>query len=101
MLELLFNIVAGLQYCILLQKGGLQLYYKKIPTQVLSCEYCDIFKNTYFEEHLRTAASILLIIKLIINIGHLPTPSELKNNMEWFLPRRFCRSGPNIFFADC
>ena len=79
MLELLFNIVAGLQYCILLQKGGLQLYYKKIATQVLSCEYCDIFKNTYFEEHLRTAASILLIIKLIINIGHLPTPSELKN----------------------
>ena len=55
------------------------MYYKKIPTQVLSCEYCDIFKNTYFEEHLRTAASILLIIKLIINIGHLPTPSELKN----------------------
>ena len=21
------------------------------------CEYCKIFKNTYFEEHLRTAAS--------------------------------------------
>ena len=33
------------------------------PTQVLSCEYCEIFKNTYFEEktyfeeHLRTTAS--------------------------------------------
>ena len=25
--------------------------------QYNSCEYCEIFKNTYFEEHLRTAAS--------------------------------------------
>ena len=24
---------------------------------MLSCEYCKISKNTYFEEHLRTAAS--------------------------------------------
>ena len=28
------------------------------PTQVFSCEYYEIFKNTYFEEHLRTAASV-------------------------------------------
>ena len=27
------------------------------PTQVFSCEYCEIFKNTYLEEHLRSAAS--------------------------------------------
>ena len=25
--------------------------------QVFSCEYCEIFKNAYFEEHLQTAAS--------------------------------------------
>ena len=24
---------------------------------MFSCEYCVTFKNTYFEEHLRTAAS--------------------------------------------
>ena len=24
---------------------------------MFSCGYCEIFKNTYFEEHLRTAAS--------------------------------------------
>ena len=24
---------------------------------MLSCEYCEIFKNSYFEEHLQTAAS--------------------------------------------
>ena len=31
---------------------------KKTPAKVLSCEYCNIFKNTYFEEHLRTATSV-------------------------------------------
>ena len=35
----------------------LQLYYKETPTQVLPCEYCKIFKNTYFEKHLRMPAS--------------------------------------------
>ena len=25
------------------------------PTQVFSCEYSEIFKNTYFEKHLQTA----------------------------------------------
>ena len=29
---------------------------KRDPTQVFSCEYCEIFKNTYFEGHLRTPA---------------------------------------------
>ena len=24
---------------------------KETPTQVFSCEYCKIFKNTYFEEN--------------------------------------------------
>ena len=27
------------------------------PAQVFSCEYYEIFKKTYFENHLRTAAS--------------------------------------------
>ena len=35
------------------------LYFiKKTPTQVFSCVYCEIFKNTYFEKHLRKAASV-------------------------------------------
>ena len=39
---------------------GLQAcnFVKETPAQVFSCEYCEIFKNTYFEEHLWTAASI-------------------------------------------
>ena len=47
----LFNKVTGLQAC--------NLIYKKTPRQVFSCEYCEIFKNNYLEEHLRTTASIL------------------------------------------
>ena len=27
------------------------------PLQIFSCEYCEIFINTYFEKHLWTAAS--------------------------------------------
>ena len=33
------------------------LFNKETPTRVFSCGYCEIFKNTYLEEHLRTAAS--------------------------------------------
>ena len=29
-----------------------QLYLKKALAQVFSCEFCEIFKNTYFAEHL-------------------------------------------------
>ena len=32
------------------------LIKKDTPTQVFSCEFCEIFKDTYFEEHLWTAA---------------------------------------------
>ena len=35
-------------------RGGLR---RNTPTQVFSCEICEIFTNTYFVEHLRTAAS--------------------------------------------
>ena len=48
MLEYLFNKVGGL---------GLQIYYKETPTYVFSCEIGEIFKKSYFEEHLQTTAS--------------------------------------------
>ena len=43
--------------CVGVSTAGLQLYWKQAPTQLFSCEICEIFKNTYFVEHLRTAAS--------------------------------------------
>ena len=36
---------------------GLQRYQKETPTQVFFCEYCKIFKSSYFEEHVQAAAS--------------------------------------------
>ena len=36
---------------------GLQLYQKETPAQVLSCEFCDIFKNTLFPKHFRAVLS--------------------------------------------
>ena len=48
MLESLFNEAAALQACNFIKK--------ETPTQVFSCEHCEIFRNTYFEKHLWTAA---------------------------------------------
>ena len=30
---------------------------KETPTQVLFCEYCEVFKDTFFTEHLRETTS--------------------------------------------
>ena len=37
---------------------SLQISQKEAPTQVFSCEICEIFKNTYFEEDVRTPSSV-------------------------------------------
>ena len=48
--EYLFNKVAGMKVCIFIKK--------ETPAQLFSCEYCEIFKNTYFEEwQMRTTTS--------------------------------------------
>ena len=47
--SLFFNKIAGLKGC--------NFNKKETQAQVFSCEFCKIFKNTYFKEHLRTAAS--------------------------------------------
>ena len=37
----------------------MQAYFieKDTPTQVFSCEFCDIFKHIFFNKHLRATAS--------------------------------------------
>ena len=67
MMQLLSNKVAGLEAC---------SFIRETPTQVFSCKYWEIFKNTYFEEHLQMAVSVILTIKLVISIGYLPTFSS-------------------------
>ena len=65
---------------------------------MFSCEYFEISKNTYFEEHLQTGSSVLLIIKLVISIGHLFLIKNMtwmvfflnqKHDVGWFLLIRF------------
>ena len=47
--SLFFNKVAG---------GADNIILKETPAQVFCCEFSENFKNTYFVEHLRTAAPI-------------------------------------------
>ena len=61
-----------------MQKQPSEVFYKKAvfkkiaifteKTPMLECpfnsEYCEIFKSTYFEEHLRTAAPENVLMKL-------------------------------------
>ena len=49
-------------------------FIKKTPRQVFSFDYCTIFKSTYFEERLGTAASK----------DRLEISLEIKANMECF-----------------
>ena len=48
-------------FLIKLQAEACKLIKKEILAQVFPCEFCEIFKNTYFEEHLRTAASVCYV----------------------------------------
>ena len=38
----------------------LELQTLEAPTHLFSCEYCEIFKETYFDEHPRKIASVVL-----------------------------------------
>ena len=47
-----------------MKKGVLKSFAKFTGKQLFFCEFCEIIKNTYIEEHLkniRTAASVLLL----------------------------------------
>ena len=42
---------------------------------MFSCEICEIFKNTYFEEHLRTTASDILVKRVLkVTVEQCQTP---------------------------
>ena len=63
------------------QSSVLQLFKKETPTFRYSCEYWKIFKNTYFEKQLRTAAfaylSCLSTIIFLIHTELLPHVQRL------------------------
>ena len=46
-----FNTVAG---------GACNFIKKETLAQVFLCEFCEIFKNTFFTEHLMETASLII-----------------------------------------
>ena len=58
-----------------------------MPGQMFSCEFCKIFKKSYFVEHLRAAASArfeeVLIQNDIRKITYHPNFSNLKDTMSF------------------
>ena len=50
-----------------LQFWGPATLLKKVPTQLFSCKFCDLFKNTCFKERLRTAGSKTLVRGFLVN----------------------------------
>ena len=59
------TIEAVVQRCSVKQEEILNIYRKttQVPAQVFSCEFCEICKNTYFVEHLQTAAFGIFLLK--------------------------------------
>ena len=54
------NNFAGDRYLIFQLSRPVTLL-KDSPTEVFSCEICEIFKSIYLEEHLQTTASVLTL----------------------------------------
>ena len=48
---LILNKIAGFQ-------AASNVIKKETPKQVLSCEFCELFKNTFFTEQVQTTASV-------------------------------------------
>ena len=92
MLKSLFNKVAGLKACNFIKKDT--------STQVFSSEYCEIFKKSYFQEHLRTAASVFstLLCNVLKNIlmGSFP----LYGNQSIDLQSKYIATEAFIIFSN-
>ena len=64
------NSCARVSFSIKLQAWALQLYLKETLAKVTFCEFCEIFKNTFFAEHLRvTASDIRMQVVVIYNLN--------------------------------
>ena len=84
--------------------SGLQLYYKETPTQVFFSEYCEIFKNIYFEKHLWTTASVNSKATIFQeSLAFLPfkwnvLTSGICNLVGWFSGQRFKLEAKDFIF---
>ena len=53
------NTCAGVSFLIKFQALGLQLIKKEARAQAFFCEFCKIYKNPSFKEHLLETASVI------------------------------------------
>ena len=74
---------------------------------MLSCEYCEIFKSSYFEEPLRTAASKIRQIRLgyfdllkLCNTKKIRTPETVQLLLHYELEYDIEVSYPKHKLAD-
>ena len=54
------NTCVGVSYLQSCKPSELQIYLKKTPILVFSCEIWEILKNTYFQEHLNDCFCVLI-----------------------------------------
>ena len=57
----------------------LQAYYKETYTQVCSCEYCKIFKNSFFIKHL-----LWLLVHFIQMVSFFSLEKKQQQAFWWF-----------------
>ena len=50
------NVYVGVSFLKSCRSEGVHFYEKETPTQVFSCEYCEVFKASCFEKYLRPTA---------------------------------------------
>ena len=57
------------------ENTGVEVFFEETSTQASSYEYCIVYKNTFFEEHLQTAASIERYLNALwtLNVNHVFT----------------------------
>ena len=71
------NTCVGVSFSKSCGADGLQLYEKETPTQVFSCEYCEIFENSFFCRIPPVAAFVSLIrnCSVLLLVETIPTCS--------------------------
>ena len=54
--------------------------------QLFSCEYCEVFKNTYFEKHLWMATSVFNTSKVDCELGTVVIVKDSTLIWNWIMP---------------
>ena len=72
---------------------------KEIPTQVFPCESCEMFKNTFFTEHLWATASVVLLLRVYWRISSSPVDFLGSNSVNSLIILFFSSSVGILFFS--